>query len=76
MVRNLIITKSQYGEVKPPFSSVTYIAINSESPGQHECRVAFSGCFKGQHKAEILSWLPENRLGSGISTSSNATQLE
>jgi len=55
---------------------VTYIAIDRESPGQHECRVALSGCFKGQHKAEILSWLPEDRLGSSVSTSSNATQLE
>lgn len=76
MVRNLTITNSQYGEVQPYLSSVTYIAIDGESLGQHERRVAFSGCFKGQHKAEILSGLPEDRLGSGVSTSSNTAQLE
>jgi hypothetical protein len=55
---------------------MAYIAVDGESPGEHERRVAFSSCLKGQHKAEALSGLPEDRLGSGVSTSSNATQLE
>jgi len=67
----------QYDKVRqPPLRSVTYIAIHGESPSEHECRVAFPGCLKAQHKAELLSGLPKDCLRGGISSASNTTQLK
>jgi hypothetical protein len=61
---------------QPPLSSVTYIAIHGKSPGEHEGRVAFPGCFEAQHETELLSGLPKDCLRGSISTTSNTAQLK
>ena len=67
----------RYDKVRqPPLRSVTYIAIHGESPSEHECRVAFPGCLKAQHKAQLLSGLPKDCLRGGISTTSHTAELK
>jgi hypothetical protein len=49
----------------------TYIAVDSESPGEHDCRVALPGRLEAQDQAEVFPGLPEHRLRRSISAPSN-----
>lgn len=49
-----------------------YVAIDGESPGEHDRRVALPGRLESQHQAEAFPGLPEHRLRRSVSAAPNA----